>query len=150
MFRKRLNNQMAPALLQVILSCYANFPKNSFSIFAFTYEKHIESKKTVLLAKTTKCAFYPNAEIAFFSGVTLKISHRNWTHCVPYINTGTVFMYSSGIDSVGILLPIVVRCLIMCRSSLFLSKKHRSGQNARIAKKRLLRNKYRKHSLSSF
>ena len=57
---------MAPALLQVILSCYAKFPKNSFSIFAFTYEKHIVSKKNCIAREEDKMCLLPKCSYRVF------------------------------------------------------------------------------------
>ena len=57
MIGKRLNNQMAAVMLQVIPSFYTKFSKNSLFISANTYEKYIVSKKYCIARHDDKICF---------------------------------------------------------------------------------------------
>ena len=69
-----------------------------------------------------RCSINTFAEITFSCWVTLKSYCRNWTYCVSHINTSTVYIYRSSIDSVEILLSRVVKCFIMCKEQTNLIK----------------------------
>ena len=109
--QKRLNNQMAAVMLQVIRRFHAMFSKNSFFISANTYKKHCEQKSSAQPLTMPRCAFYPNADFAFRCCVTLKSCYKNSNFCVPHINTWTVSVHCLEIDSVEIMLSSVVKCV---------------------------------------
>ena len=72
-------------------------------------------------------------------------------HSVPTTNTWTVCIHFSSTDSVANLFSRVDNSLIFCRGQFIsTSKTEEWSELPSIAKKRLLRKKYKKHLLSSF
>ena len=55
-----LKNQMAAAMIQVILSVYTNYSKNSFFVSANTYEKYNVNQEHCIACHDDKVYFLPN------------------------------------------------------------------------------------------
>ena len=84
--------------------------------FLQTQSKKIMWAMSAALATTMpRCAFHPIPDITFYCWVMLKRCYRNWIHCFSHINTWTVSMNSSSIDSAKLLLSRRAKCLIMCK-----------------------------------
>ena len=96
------------------------------------------------------CALYQIAIFLFFCWVTLKSCYRNWTHCVSHINTLTVSIHCSSIDSLEILLSRVVKSLIMCKEQPIFLKYTQLWTECPASRKRFSRKKYRMRLFSSF
>ena len=60
LIRKRLNNQMAAVMLQVIPGFYTYYSENSLFISAKTYEKYIVSKEYCIARHDDKICFLSN------------------------------------------------------------------------------------------
>ena len=88
-------------------------PKRDISFLKIHRRRVLWAKSTALPTTMLKHAVYPSADIILFWCVTLNCSYWNWTHCVSHINTWTVSLHISSINSVAILLSRLVKCLIM-------------------------------------
>ena len=128
------------------LLCWV-FKKHSF--FFQKRTKNLRWAKSTALPTTMPC-FYPIADIAIYCWLTMKSCYRNWTHCVLHINTWTVSIPSSNIDSVEIFLSSVVKCLILCTEESVLIKETEEWTECLATSKALLWKKYRNQWLSSF
>ena len=155
LFRKRRNRKelrrMAAVMLQVIPSFYTNYSKNSLFISAITYENYIVCKEYCIARHDDKICFLTNCRYHIILIGNLKeLLQKLDTFCFNYQHVDclyTLFKYRfSG--------KIVVK-----RGKLFDNLQravHFNQQNRgvdrmpSIAKKRLLRKKYKKHLLSSF
>ena len=132
-------------MLQIIPSFYAKCSNNSI------HTKNILwATITAFRTTTPTCTFYRSADITFLRWVTLKSYSRSWTLGVSQTNTWTLSIQCSSLDSMEIVFSRMVNCLYCAKSSLFYSKKWRMQRMPTIAETRLLKKKYRKHSLSSF
>ena len=92
----------------------------------------------------TRCAFYPIADITFQCWVLLNSCYRNWMYCVSHFNTWTVFIHSSGIDTVEILLSTAEKSLIMCREQCSLIEETKEWTEYPASHKSLLMKNCRK------
>ena len=146
---KGLSNQISVVMLHVMTSFYTKYPKNTFFISATIHEKHTVKEEHSFARDGDKMCFSPISNYHVFFCVSLRSYYRNWTHCVSQINTWTVSIHCLSIDFVKILLSRVFKCLIRCKEQSFLTKKRVDRMHS-IAKKRLLRKKYRKLLLKSF
>ena len=108
--RKRLNNQMAAVVLQVIPTFCAKVSKNSLLISAETYEKKLYciARHDVKMCFSLKCRFH----VLLLGNV--ESCYRNWTQCLSHISTRTALKHGSNIVSVEKLLSRLVKCSIMC------------------------------------
>ena len=103
---------MAAVMLQVISSFYAKYSKSNLLIFANTYEKHIVSKEYCIAHHDAIMCFLPNCRyhILLFGNVEQLLQKLD--HCVSHINTWTVSIHCSSIDSIEILLSRVAKCQV--------------------------------------
>ena len=142
---------MAAVMLQVIPSFYTNYSKTSLFISADTYEKYIVSKEYCIARHDDKMCFLPNCRyhIILISNIKELLQKLdalcfNYQH-VDCLYTLLKFSFSGKIVvKSGQLFDILQRAV------------HFNQQNkgveriSSIAKKILLRKKYKKHLLSSF
>ena len=140
---------MAAIMLQSIPSFYKNNSDKISFFSANTYEKNIVCKDYCIAHHDDKTCFLPACKyhIILLGNVEelLKI------HFASPINTWTVCIRCSSIDSVGRLLQRVDKCLITYNAQLTSIKETRVWTECRVLqKKRLLRKEYKKHLLSSF
>ena len=110
--------------------------KNSLFVLAKTYEKYSVSKEYCIAHHDAKICFLPNCRYHVFLMVTLKSYCRNWTFYVSNINTWTVPIHCTSVDSVKILLSGVVRCSTMCKEQSILIKKRGVDRIPSIARRK--------------
>ena len=144
---------MAVVMVQKIRRFHTKFSINNIFIFWKTYENIFWAQSTSLPTTMPKYAFQPTAAILLFCWVTLKSCYRNWTYCVSHIDTWTVSIHTSSIDSVEILLLSATKCSIMWREQFFFKKKKTKTEEwteCPASRKRDSWGKNGKHLLSSF
>ena len=140
---------MASVMLQVIPSISTNYSKNSLFISADTYEKYIVSKE-YCTARHDKTCFLPNCSYHVILIGNIKELLQNLdAFCFNYQHVDCLYRlfkyrFSGKIVKSGQLFDNLQRAV------------HSNHQNrgvdrmASIAKKRLLRKKYKKQLMSSF
>ena len=107
-------------------------------------------KTTASLITTIRPVLYPFVNITLYYLEKSRNCYINWMHFVSPFNTWTVFTPCSGTDSAEKLLQRVEMCLTMCSEQFLLTKKNRGmDKMPSIAKKRLLRKKFKQHFLSA-
>ena len=151
MFRKRRNNQMAAVMLKKNLSFYTNFSKNRFFNSASTFGKYFVSKEYCITRHDDRMCFLPNCRYQnILMGNIKELLQKLDAFCFKYQHVNclyNLFKYRfSG--------KIVVKCGQifdkMQRAVHFNQQNRGIDTMPSIAKKRLLRKKYKKHLLSSF
>ena len=142
---------MAAVMLQVILSFYKNYSKNSPFISANIYEKFILSKEYCIARHDDKMCFLPNCRYDFILiGNIKELLQKLDAFCFNYQHADclyTLFKYRfSGkiVRNSGQLFDNLQRAVP------FNQQNRGVDRIPSIAKKRLLRKKYKKHLLSSF
>ena len=151
LFRTRRNFQMAAILLQSIPSFYAKFSEKSFFISSTTYEKYIVCKDYCIAHHNEKTCFLPacNYHIVLLGNLQ-ELLNKLDTFCFTYQHVDclyTLFKYRfSGkvIAKSGQVFDNVQRAVAF---------NHRNTGVDRmpsIAKKRLLRKKYKKNCSAPF
>ena len=142
---------MAAVMLQVIPSFYTNYSKNSLFICANTYENFIVSKEYRIARHDEKMCFLFNCRYDnFLVGNIEDLLQKLAVFCFNYQQVDclyTIFKYRfSG--------KIVVKCWKLFdnlqRAVHFNQQNRGVDRMTSIAKKRLLRKKYKKYLLSSF
>ena len=142
---------MAAVLLQVILSFYANFSRNSLFIRSNTYEKQIMSKEYCIARQDDKMCFQPNCRYhIIIIGNIKELLQKLDAFCFNYQHM--VCLYT--------LLKQRFSGKIVCTSGKLFDNVqrtvHLNHQNKgvermpSIATKRLLRKNYKNHLLSSY
>ena len=139
-------------MLQVIPCLYAQYQETSFSFLQLHTKTILWAESGAMPTTMPRCAFYSIADFTIFCWVALKSCYRIWTHYVSDINPSTVFLHSSSIDSLEILLSRAAKCLFLCKQQTvsIINQRNRGVAKCPASQKRLLKEKYRKHSLSSF
>ena len=142
---------MAAVMLQVIPSFYTNFSKNSLFISANTYEKYIVSEEYCIARHDDKMCFLPNCRYHIILMTDNKESLQKLdAFCSNYLHVDclcTLFKYRfSGkiVVESGQLFDNLQRAVH------FNQQKRGVDRMPSIAKKKLLRKKYKKLLLSSF
>ena len=142
---------MAAVMLQVIPSFYTNYPKNGLFISANTYEKFIVSIEYCIARHDDKMCFLPNCRYhIILIGNNKDLLQKMDAFCFNYQH----------VDCLYTLLKYRFRGKILLKSGKLFDNLQRAvhfNQQNRgvdrmpsIAKKRLLRKKYKKHLLSYF
>ena len=142
---------MAAVMLQVIPSFYTNYSKNSLFISANTYEKFIVSKEYCIAGHDDKLCFLPNCRYHnILIGNIKELLQKLNAFCFNYPH----------VDCLYTLLKYRFNGKIVIKSGQlfdYLQRVVHFNQQNRgvermpsIAKKRLLKKKYRKHLLSFF
>ena len=145
------NGKMAAVMLQVILSFYTNYSKNSLFISANIYENYIVSEEYCIARHDDKMCFLPNCRYHIILIRNIKeLLQKFDAFCFNYqhvdcLNTFFKYRFSDK---------------IVLKSGKFFDNLQRAvhfnqqirgvDRMASIAKKRLLRKKFKKHLLSSF
>ena len=135
-------------MLQSIPSFYAKISEKVSSFLQLHMKNTLLVKTSASPITTKRRVFYPFVSIILYYLELFKSYQRSWIHFVSPINTWTVCTHFSSIDSVEKLLQRVDKCLVTCNEQLTL--KTRVDRMPSIAKKRLLRKKYKKHLFISF
>ena len=142
---------MAAVMLQVIPSLYTSYSKNSLFISANTFEKYIVSKEYRIAGHDDKMFLLPNRRYhIILIGNIKEMLQKLDAFCFNYQHVDclyTVFKYrfNSIIDiKSGQLFDYLQR------ANHFNQQNRGVERMPSIAKKRLLRKKYKKHLLSSF
>ena len=131
-------------MLQTIPSFYAKISEKSLFISATTYEKYIVCKDYCIAHHNEKTCFLPACiyHIVLLGNVQELL--KKLDTFASLINTWTVCIHFSSIDSVEKFLQRLDKCLITCNGQLTLIKKQGSGQNAEHCKKETLEEKVQK------
>ena len=142
---------MAAVMLQVIPSFYTSYSKNILFISANTYEKYIVSKEYCIAAHVDKMCFLPKCRYHFILIGNIKgLLQKLDAICFNYQHLDclyTLFKYRFNGEIViksGQLFDYLQRAVH------FNQQNRGVERTPSIAKKRLLRKKYKKHLLSSF
>ena len=141
---------MEAIMLQTIPSIYAKISGKSLFISATTYEKHIVCKDYCLAHHNEKTCFYPLVNIILYYLEMYELLKKLDTFCFTYQHVDclyTLFKYRlSGkvIAKSGQVFANVQRAVD------FNHRNKGVDRMPSIAKKRLLRKKYKKHLFSSF
>ena len=147
----RQGGKMAAVMLQVIPSFYTNYSKKSLFISAITYEKYIVCKEYCIARHDDKMCFLPNCRYHFILIGNIKELLQNLdAFCFNYQHVDclyTLFKYRfSG--------KIVIKSGQLfdnLQKAVHFNQQNRGVERMpSIAKKRLLRKKYKKHLLSCF
>ena len=143
---------MAAVMLQVVPSFYTNYSKNSLFISANTSEENILNKRYSISRHNDKLCFLPNCRynIIILLGNVDELLQKLGTFCFPYQHVDclhTLFRYHfSGKNA--------VKCRqlfdILQRAVHFNQQNRAVDRMPRIAKKILLKKKFKKHLFSSF
>ena len=142
---------MAAVMLQVILSFYTNYPKNSLFVSANIYEKVILSKEYSIARHDDKMCFLPNCRYDFILiGNIKELLQKLDAFCFNYQHADCLYTLFKYHFSGKIVLNSGQLFDNLQRAVPFNQQNRGVDRIPSIAKKRLLRNKYKKHLLSSF
>ena len=147
----RTGGKMADVMLQVIPSFYTNYSKNSLFVSANTYEKFIVSKEYCFARHDDKMCFLPNCRYHIILIGNIKhLLQKLDAFCVNYQHVDclyTLFKYRFSSK----LVVKSAQLFDYLQRAVHLNQQNRGvPRMPSIAKKRLLRKKYKKHLLSSF
>ena len=154
-FRKRCNRKelqrMAAVMIQVIPSFYTIYSKNSPFISANTYEKYIVSKEYSIAHHDDNMCFLPNCRYhIILIGNIKELLQKLDAFCFNYQHVDclyTLFKYRFS-DKIVLKSGQVFDNL---KRAIHLNQQNRGvDRMPSIAKKKLLRKKFKKHLLSSF
>ena len=142
---------MTAVMLQVIRSFYTNFSKNSLFISANTYEKYIVSKEYCIAGHHDKMCFLPTCRYHIIIIGNIKESLQKLdAFCFNYQHVDclyTLFKYRFN----GKIIIKSGQLFDYLQRAVHFNQQNRGVKRMlSIAKKRLLRKKYKKHLLSSF
>ena len=146
LFRKRCNNQMAAVMLQVILSFYTNFSKTSLFISANTYENYIVSQKYCIARHDDKMCFLPNCRHhIILIGNIKELLQKLDAFCFNYQHVDCLYTLFKYRFSGKIVLKSGQLFDNLQRAVHFNQQNRGVDRMPSVAKKRLLRKKYKKH-----
>ena len=142
---------MAAVMLQVIPSFYTNFSKNSLFIPANTYETYIVSKEYCIAGHDDKMCFLPKCRYhKILIGNIKELLQKLDAFCFNYQHVDCLYTLVKYRFSGKIVLKSGQLFDNLQRAVHFNQQNRGVDRMPSIAKKRLLRKKYRKHLLSSF
>ena len=142
---------MVALMLQVIPSFYTNYSKNSLFISANTYEKYIVSKEYCIAGHDDKMCFLPNCRYHFILiGNIKELLQKLDAFCFNYQHVDCLYTLFKYRFSKKIVIKNGQIFDNLQRAVHFKQQNRGVDRLPSIAKKRLLRKKYKKHSLSSF
>ena len=142
---------MAAVLLQVIPSFYTNYSERSLFLSANTYEKFIVSKEYCIADHDDKMCFLHNCRyhIILIGNIT-ELLQKLFAFCFNYQHVDylyTLFKYRFN----GKIVIKSGKFFGYLQTAVHFNQQNRGVERMpSIAKKRLLRKKYKKHLLSSF
>ena len=142
---------MAAVMLQVIPGFYTNYSKNSLFISADTYEEFIVSKEYCIAGHDDKMCFLPNCRYhIILIGNIKELLQKLDAFCFNYQHVDclyTLFKYRFN----GKIVIKKGQLFDYLQRAVHFNQQNRGVERMpSIAKKRLLRKKYKKHFLSSF
>ena len=142
---------MAAVMLQVIPGFHTNYSKNSFFISAITYEKYIVSKDHCIARHDDKMCFLPNCRYHnILIGNIKDLLQKLDAFCFNYQHVDclyTLFRYRLSGKTVLKSKQLFDK---LQRAVHFNQQNRGVDRIPSIAKKRLLRKKFKKHLFSSF
>ena len=135
----------------MIPSFYTNYSKNSLFIFANTYEKYIVSKEYCIARHDDEMCFLPNCRYhIFLIGNIKELLQKLDAFCFNYPHVDCLYTLFKYHFSGKIVLKSGQLFDNLQRAVHFNQQNRGVDRKPSIAKKRLLRRKYKKHLLSSF
>ena len=145
------DGKIVPVMLQVIPNCSTNYLKNSIFISANTYEMFIVSKEYCIARHDDKMCFLPNCRYnIILIGNIKELLQKLAAFCFNYQPVDclyTLFKYRF----IGKIVINSGQVFHNLQRAVHFNHQNRGVERMpSIAKKRLLRKKYRKHLLSSF
>ena len=142
---------MAAVMLQVIPSFYTNHSKKSLFISAKTYEKYIVCKECCIARHDDKMCSLPNCRYhIILIGNIKELLQKLDAFCFNYQHVDYLFTLFKYRFSGKIVLKIGQLCDNLQRAAHFNKQNRGVDRIPSIAKKKLLRKKYKKRLLSSF
>ena len=147
----RTGGKMAAVMLQVVPSFYTNYSKNSLFVSANTYEKYIVSKEYSIASHDDMMCFLPNCRYhIILIGNIKELQQKLDTFCFNYQHVDCLYTLFKYRFSGKIVLKSGQLFDILQRALHFNQQNRGVDRMPSIAKKRLLRKKFKKHLLSSF
>ena len=142
---------MAAVMLQKILSFYTNYSKNSFFISANTYEKFIVSKEHCISRHDVKMCFLPNCRSHNILICNIKeLLQKLDDFCFTYQHVDCLYTLSN-YRFIGKIIIKSGQLFDNLQRTVHFNQQNRGVDRIpSIARKRLLRKKYKKHLLGSF
>ena len=138
-------------MLQVIPSFYTNYSKNNPFISANTYGKYIVSKECCIARHDDKMCFLPNCKYYIIPiGNIKKLLQKLNAFCFNYQHVGCLYTLFKYRFSGKIVLKSGQLFDNLQRAVHFNQQNRGVNRMPSIAKKRLLRKKFKKHLLTSF
>ena len=142
---------MAAVMLQLIPSFYKNYSKNSLLISANTYEKSIVCEEYCIAHHDNKMCFLPNCIYhIILIGNIKELLQKLDAFCFNYQHVDCLYTLFKYCFSGKIVLKSGQLFDNLQRAVHFNQQNRGVDRMPNIAKKRLLRKKYKKHLLSSF
>ena len=142
---------MAAVMLQVILSFSTSYSKNSLFISGNTYEKYIVSKECCIAGHDDKMCFLPNCRYhIILIGNIKKLLEKLDAFCFNYQHVDCLYTLFKYRFNGKIVIKSGQLIDYLQRADHFNQQNRGLERMPSIAKKRLSRNKYKKHLLSSF
>ena len=149
--QKRRNNQTAVVMLQVNPSFYTNYSKISHSTSPNTYEKYIVSKEFCIARHDDKMCFLHNCRYhILLIGIIKGLLQKKNAFCFYYQHMDCLYTFFKPHFSGKIFVESVQLFDSVQRAAHFNHQNRGVDRMPSIAKKRLLRKKYKKPLLSSF
>ena len=147
----RTGDKMAAVMLQVIPSFYTKFPKNSLFISANTYEKFIVGKEYCIARHDDKMCFLPFCRYHIILIGNIKdLLQKLDAFCFNYQHVDCLYTLSKYRFSGKIVVKSGHFFVNLQRAVHFNQQNRGADRMPNIARKRLLRKKYKNHLLSSF
>ena len=141
---------MAALMLQVVLSIYTNYSKNSLFNSANTYDKYIVSKEYCIAGHVDKMCFQPNCRYhIILIGNIKELLQKLDAFCFNYQHVHCLYTLVKYGFSDKIVIKSGQIFDNLQRAVHFNQQNRGVDRMPSIAKKRLLRKKYKKHLLSS-
>ena len=142
---------MAAVMLQVIPSFYTSYSKNSLFISPNTYEKYIVCKQYCIARHNYKMCYLPNSSFHnILIGNIKELLQKLDAFCFNYQHVDCLYTLFKYRFSGKIVLKSGQLFDNLQRAVHFNQQNREVERMPSIAKKRLLRKKYKKHLLSSF
>ena len=142
---------MAAVMLQVIPSVHTNYSKHNLFISANTYEKYIVSKEYCIALHDDKMCFLPNCRYhKNLIGNLKELLQKLDAFCFNYQHVDCLYTFFKYRFSGKVILKNGQLFDNLQRAVQFNQQNRRVERMPSIAKKRLLRKKFKKHLLSSF
>ena len=146
-----VDGKIAAVILQVIPSFYTNYSKSSFFISANTFEKYIVSKEYCYARHDDKMCFLPNCRYHIILIGNIKdLLQKLYAFCFNYQHVDCLYTIFEDLFSDKIVLNNGQLIDNLKRAVHFNQRNRGVDIMPSIAKKRLLRKKFKKCLLSSF